>query len=351
VVSVKLYRHYNGGLVYIGDGVFVEGARPDVEQAYPDYPYNYKAGWGYMMLTNFLPNSGNGTFIIDAIATDVEGHQVTLGSKTVFVDNANAVKPFGAIDTPTQGGSASGTNFRNQGWVLTPLPNAIPVDGSTIEVFVDGVSLGHPTYNLYRADIATLFPGYANSNGAFAYFDFDTTTYTNGVHTIYWVASDDAGNVDGIGSRYFTIQNSGTNSITSGQRSVDSGKHTFSKIPIEDSSPVEIIKGFDRNVIPLKGYPDDKGFITVDITELERLEIRLFPEGTTGPGSLYSGYQAIGNRLTPLPIGSTLDTQKGIFSWYPGPGYFGEYWLVFIETDPYGNMTGRNIFVNIISKF
>ncbi|MFC2145782.1 hypothetical protein ACFLRT_00305 [Acidobacteriota bacterium] len=99
-----------------GDAVFVEGARPDVEKAYPGYPMNYRAGWGYMMLTNFLPNGGNGTFKIHAIAVDSEGHQVTLGTKTINCDNTNAVKPFGAIDTPDQGGTASGSNFINCVW-------------------------------------------------------------------------------------------------------------------------------------------------------------------------------------------------------------------------------------------
>jgi len=154
---VKIYREQGSGLVYIGDAVLVEGARPDVAAAYPGYPYNTKAGWGYMMLTNFLPNSGNGTFVIHAIATDFVGKTTTLGTKTIHCNNANAVKPFGAIDTPTQGGSASGSSFINWGWVLTPQPDHIPTDGSTINVYVDGVNLGHPTYNIYRSDIATLF--------------------------------------------------------------------------------------------------------------------------------------------------------------------------------------------------
>jgi hypothetical protein len=55
-----------------------------------------------------------------------------------------------------------------------------------------------------------LFPGYANSSGAAGYFYLDTRAYKNGVHTIQWVATDDAGNTDGIGSRYFTIQNTGS---------------------------------------------------------------------------------------------------------------------------------------------
>jgi hypothetical protein len=41
--SVKIYREQGDTLVYIGEGVFVEGARPDVAAAYPDYP-NKKTG-------------------------------------------------------------------------------------------------------------------------------------------------------------------------------------------------------------------------------------------------------------------------------------------------------------------
>jgi hypothetical protein len=207
---VEIYREGEDreDLIFIGEAVLVEGARTDVEQTFPTYPMNYKAGWGYMMLTNFLPNGGNGTFTIYAAATDTSGNSVTLGTKTITCDNANAVKPFGAIDTPTQGGIASGSRFVVWGWALTPRPNSIPTDGSTINVYVDGVNLGYPTYNIYRPDIAGLFPSYANSNGAAGYFILDTTAYENGVHTIQWVVSDNGGNTDGIGSRYFVIRNS-----------------------------------------------------------------------------------------------------------------------------------------------
>lgn len=34
------------------------GARADITAAYPTYPASYKAGWGYMLLTNFLPRGG-----------------------------------------------------------------------------------------------------------------------------------------------------------------------------------------------------------------------------------------------------------------------------------------------------
>ncbi len=363
VDSVKIYRgnQEGGSLVYIGDAVFVEGARPDVEQAYPDYPMNYRAGWGYMMLTNFLPNGGNGTFTIYAIAADKEGHQVTLGAKTVTCDNANAVKPFGAIDTPTQGGTASGSAYRNHGWVLTPVPNTIPTDGSTISVIVDGVDLGHPAYNIYRSDIAELFPGYANSNGAAAYFDFDTTAYSNGVHTIAWSATDNAGNTDGIGSRYFSIQNS--EAAAGGKRTAafNVQRSMFNvnpnQIPFDNTSPVEVIKGFNRNVIPQRYYMGDNRFINVEIRELERIEIRLFPVGAAGPligaptgTPLYTGFQMVGNQRRPLPIGSMLDMERGIFYWQPGPGFVGCYDFVFIQSQEDKGIK-KKIKINIIPKF
>jgi hypothetical protein len=338
VESVKIYRNPVSGegtsKVYIGDAVFVEGARPDIEVSFPDYPENYKAGWGYMLLTNFLPNGGNGTYKLYAIAKDTFGNEVTLGAKTIICDNANAVKPFGAIDFPGQGGTAFGSSYRNHGWALTPMPNSIPTNGSTINVLIDGVSVGHPIYNILRADVASLFPGYANSSGAGGYLDIDTTQYADGIHTIAWIANDSAGNSDGIGSRYFAIQNTGTSSAASlgvrGQGSVVSGESTLSKIPLDDSSPIGVIKGFNRNGLPLKNYPDKNGNRTIEIKELEHLETRLFPEGAAGLAPLCRGYQLIGDRLTSLPIGSTLDTEKGVFCWQPGPGFVGEYTFDFV---------------------
>jgi len=327
VDSVKIYREEGKNLIYIGDAVFVQGARPDVEQAYPDYPNNYQAGWGYMLLTNFVfLNQGDGTFTIQAIAVDKEGNETTLGAKTITIDNATAVKPFGAIDTPGQGGTASGSNFVNWGWVLTPRPNNIPVDGSTINVYVDGVKLGHPTYNIYRSDVASLFPNYANSNGAIGVFYLDTTTFENGVHTMQWTASDNAGNTDGIGSRYFTIENNGAGSqqsLVDGKRSL--GDKRLTAIPFNYDEPVIMKKGCGENLISKEIYPDSNGVITVEISELGRMEINL------GFRDLM-GFQVIGDQLKPLPIGSFIDREKGIFYWQPGVGFYGIYEFVFIET-------------------
>ncbi len=354
VESVKIYRKENKTLMYIGDAVFVEGARPDVEAAYPGHPMNYKAGWGYMMLTNFLPNGGNGTFKIHAVATDADGHQVTLGTKTIHCDNASAFIPFGAIDTPTQGGNASGSDFINWGWVLTPRPNAIPTDGSTINVYVDGVKKGHPTYNIYRADIADLFPGYANSEGAVGYFYLDTAVYENGRHTIQWTATDTGGNTDGIGSRYFTISNTtgSSNSLTQTYKAKPGtpmpNLSQIKTLPDDSSLPVRVKHGYDEDVMADLAPVDDQGMNRVVIREMERLEIHLSDQSSDD--FTYSGYLAIGNRLMKLPVGSTLNPKTGVFSWIPGPGHLGTFYLVFVETAPNGTMTKKNTIVEIAPK-
>jgi Tol biopolymer transport system component len=361
VDSVKIFRDGEPGMVYIGEAVLVEGARPDVEQAYPDYPFNYKAGWGYMLLSNFLPNSGNGTFNIHAIAADMEGNKVNLGTKTITCDNAHAVKPFGALDTPSQGGIASGSSFVNWGWVLTPLPNRIPTDGSTIRVWVDGVSLGNPVYNLYRDDIAQLFPGYLNSSGAVGYFYLDTTQYANGVHTLQWTATDDAGNSDGIGSRYFTIQN--TDSVHPAfSDSLIEGSPPY-PYPYEETQndyPVRILKGYSYEDQPRLIHPNENGVIAIEINVLERVEIYLSEEMralaplsdcSMSSTNQWQGYMVIGRRLGALPVGSTLDGKKGIFYWQPGPGFVGKYRLVFIKKDQHKNVTRKNILVEIIPQY
>jgi hypothetical protein len=209
VTRVRIARDPVGGepldaQVYIGDATFVDGARPDVQAAYPSLPNASRAGWGLQVLTNMLPNQGTGTFRLYAYADDVDGHTTLLGFRTITCMNAGATAPFGTIDTPGQGETVSGTVV-NFGWALSRA--LIPPDGSTIDVLVDGAAVGHPVYNNFRADIATLFPGLPNSSGPVGYFMLDTTTLTNGIHAITWVVHDSMGATQGIGSRYFWVAN------------------------------------------------------------------------------------------------------------------------------------------------
>jgi hypothetical protein len=342
--NVKIFRLNGSERVYIGDATLVEGARPDVAASFPNYPGNTRAGWGYMLLTNFLPNSGNGSFTLYAVAEDNSGHLTTLGSRTITCDNANAVLPFGAIDSPTQGGNASGSSFINWGWVLTPQPNVIPTDGSTINVWIDGVNIGHPVYNLFRSDIASLFPNYLNANGAVGYFYIDTFSYSNGVHTIQWTATDSDNNTDGIGSRYFTIQNSqrmlmppaALRGASGGQGAAPPGP----PVSLRDVSADSI--RFYRGYFPGKQIAaisaGKNGTFDIDIEEMERIVFQFntfdasvqmtdrfsFPLFKALPQHSFQS-------LNPLPIGSYLDEENGAFFWQPGPGFLGVHELKFLQ--------------------
>jgi len=355
--AVKIYKEPGEGiisteeseLIHIGDAVFVEGARPDVEQAYPNYPLHYRAGWGYMLLTNSLPSLGNGTFRLHAVAYDKDGFSVPLGVKTIHCDNVNSVKPFGSIDEPAQGAEFSGSSWIF-GWVLTPQPNFIPADGSTINIWVDGLYIGHPVYNQFRADIAAVFPDYANSNGAVGSFLLDTTTYENGVHTLSWSARDSAGNTEGIGSRYFRILNDGISSRLS-TLSRQQNRDTRVSVSFEDVrtrkpslNPILIKKGYAKGEVPEMATSDPYGIIHLNIQEVERVELSL------GEGSDFQGFLIVGEKLKSLPIGSSLNRKSGVFTWQPGPGFIGEYDLVFVKKTQTGIQEKILIKITIIPK-
>jgi hypothetical protein len=344
VKSVKLYREAGPNLIYIGDALFVEGARPDVAQVYPHYPNSSRAGWGYMMLTNSLPD---GSYVLHAIAADKEGNNVTLGTKKIIIKNARAVKPFGALDIPAPGGTASGSNYRVIGWALAPPPNKIPSNG--VHLFIDGVDLGEATYDIFRQDVYVLFPGYENRSGALAYYDFDTTGYDNGMHTIQFAAKDNAGNTDGIGSRYFNIYNLGTiNSLPHASNQEQYSKAKITDIAVDYPGPVKMMKGNKTNIKPEILYPGENGNIDIEIKEVERIEIHLSDRNVN---FTYTGYLEVGEQLWQLPIGSTLDSQRGIFYWSPGPGFIGLYRLVFVGKGPDREMNKKIIDVNIVPKF
>ncbi len=336
-------------LYYIGSGLFVEGARPDIETIYPGYPGNSTAGWGYMLLTNMLPGHGNGIYRLHAFATDKEGNVVLLGTRIIGCDNANAVKPFGTIDTPSQGGTASGNRFVNFGWVLTPMPKTLPLDGSTIQVYVDGILLGDlqspNVYNAYRKDVADNFPGLNNSNGPVGAFFLDTTQYANGIHTIWWMATDNQSQWDGIGSRFFMIDNAGGSPQPG--LSLDLPRPSAAALAALPHSfaPLRVKIGFDPGAEFAPVFPDKDGVARVEIREVSRVEIELGEEAR-GAGRIqtsrprFSGCLPVGNDLRPLPIGSTLNQRTGRFSWMPGPGFLGTYGLTFLKDDGKGG-TGR----------
>ena len=322
----------SNGLVFIGYANFVADSRPDVAATFPNSPYQYRGGWGYLMLTNFLPNSagsgplGNGTYQLHAIVTNVSGTAVDLGTRTITVANAQAAQPFGTIDTPSQGGSASGNSFVNFGWALTQNPFAIPFDGSTITVILDGLPVGHPVYNNYRSDIATLFPGLANSNGAVGFFVIDTTQLQNKVHTISWNAFDNGSRGAGLGSRYFSVFNAGGGGVAAPQEP-----------PSLESlaGPVQLRSGYDLHGPQVALDPDASGSYSIEMEQLGRIELSL---------GASKGYLVVDGEAADLPLGSTL--KAGVFYWQAPLAFLGKYDMVFERPDG----TQMRVRVNIVPK-
>lgn len=320
------------GLVYIGDATFVAGARPDVEASQPGLPAAYRAGWGYLLLTNALPGppgkGGNGLFKFHAYAVDEEGNQTQLGTRTFTVDNKSSVKPFGAIDTPAPGETVSGASFSNAGWALTPQPALIPADGSTIWVLIDGVNVAHPQYGGARGDVASIFPGFANSLNSAGVYPLDTTKYANGTHSIAWVVFDNLNHVDGIGSRFFEIQNAppaATGGVAAApiQAARESGAR-MRRATASGAAFPSFRAGYNPGaaLVPIRAAGDGL-YEAIALNEMGLLEIQL-PAGAGWHAAL-----RFGGELRELPIGSTFDAASGTFYWQAGPGFLGRFELQF----------------------
>jgi hypothetical protein len=315
--------------IYVADGLFIDGARPDVQAGYPNVPRASEAGWGLMVLTNMLPNGGNGAYAFSIYALDRDGHGTLLGTRRLTAANSAATLPFGTIDTPAAGETIGGTAYVNFGWALTPQPKMIAADGSTMNVYIDGALVGHPIYNNYRADIATLFPGLTNSLGAIGYRILNTTVLADGLHTIAWTATDSLGATEGLGSRYFRVANSTAATAPPATRTARTAA-TATRPADLDAATVATVPEANETVMVRRGWSPDTPLQPMEGRllrgeELDRFELHL---GGTGR---FAGYVRVGAGLSPLPLGSQLDATTGTFLWAPGVGFVGQYHLVFVR--------------------
>jgi glucose/arabinose dehydrogenase len=315
------------GKVFIATPLFIAGARPDVEAAFPVTPLNYRAGWGYLLLTWGLWNQGNGTYTLYAFAFDKEGNSTTLGTKTITVDNAHANKPFGSLDTPTFGQSVS-SSFWNYGWALTPGSCAI-VNGG-VQMAIDSGPLVPVNYGDLRPDVGAGFTGFTNSASAGGAFFVDVSTLAVGTHSIGWLVTDNCGRRDGIGSRFFTVT-AASGAGSSGWSTADTAM-AASPSPLPSSIRTRVnwdLVGVRRNDgEPTWVAPTSAGTRIIEVAEGARLAVQL----PAIRDAAYSGYQLVNHRQRPLPLGSSLDAASRIFYWQPAAGFLGAFDLVFTAT-------------------
>jgi hypothetical protein len=333
ITRVQIYRNAvagePGAEIFLGNGTRVPGARPDVagSPVHGVAPEARSAGWGFMVLSNTLPGGGNGTFTFSAYADDVEGNRTLLKRSTVTFDNTRSIKPFGTIDQPIQGATVSGI-YNIQGWILAQPGRMIPTNGSTIRLSIDGVDRPDvASYGHARPDVLALFPfpTYANANGPAALFTIDTTALADGLHTIVWVVTDDVGTVEGIGSRFVTVQNGAASQVLpTGAQAARSAAEVHSMQPA--SGFMWERRGLNDGSWALRwGRPE------VRAGRSERIEVALDTWWWAKACSAWTGYLITGDVAGPLPVGASLDAEAGIFRWQPPIEFAGTYDFAFVR--------------------
>ena len=157
---------------------------------------------------------------------------------------------------------------------------------------------------------------------------------SNGLHTIVWTATDSAGFIEGLGSRYFTVSNgTAATSRVQALRSAavsasDSTGAPGARRCRRAATGIAGRRGWGANA-PWRVYPADaSGMVTVQGQELDRFELQL----NLASGEQVTGNVRVGDALQELPVGSTLDRSTGRFVWSPGVGFIGTYDLVFSRT-------------------
>lgn len=333
--------HPADGKVFIGLGTSVSGSRPDVQAAFPGVPNNHRAGWGYLLLTWGFPGA-NGSFALTSIAWDVEGRHTVLGRHVITVNNSAATKPFGSIDVPAYGSTFSGHQW-TFGWALSPNPNC-SMSGGQLYMTMNSAPPYFPvTYGANRTDIAASFPGFRDSNNAGGAVALDSRNYPNGTHIIGWLVYDSCGNGEGIGSRFFTIQNSQSGEeeeeeppAADALPDLATAYTTFAKLGLPaprlraNPAPVRLARGFSST--PTSSLTTDRaGRRIVEVAPYDRIELHLpdaaAPAGQVAPG--FEAYQVLDGELRALPLGSSFDAARGIFYWQPIPGFQGDFDFVF----------------------
>ena len=278
--------------IYLGDAVSIDDARPDIQAYSGATPLNYRAGWGFLVLTNMLPGRGNGTFVLHMRAFDLEGQSAELGFRAITAQNTGAQEPFGAIDTPGQGETVRGAVYANYGWVLSGVRRADPPGGGSVTVYVDGVAVGNPGGWTARPDLLNAFPGYPGVDTAMGVLGLNTYAFGNGLHTIAWVVTDNGGVTSGVGSRYFSIFNTDAHTLTAAAGALrpigaDLGRRVDQLPPVTMTGTVAARQGFQPAGRPLWLHAGVDGVRRVRATERDRIEI-VWPNGR-GPSLLTRG--------------------------------------------------------------
>ena len=160
-------------------------------------------------------------------------------------------------------------------------------------------------------------------NGAVGFRVIDTTTLTNGLHTISWAVIDNQGASEGIGSRFFTVSNGRRGAVTA-RRGVDGrrGKRRGSARDRHRRFRDDGAAARAARVGPRGALAGSRPGARAGRDPQRRGE----PRRTVARDPGHATRATCDERgLAPLPIGSQLDAATGVFTWAPGVGFVGAY--------------------------
>ena len=78
----------------LGEAQLINASRPDVEQAFPDMPGNYRGGWSYQLDRRLISSELRFEAVIYVVAVSNAGVETTLGSRTVTFTEPERAPPF-----------------------------------------------------------------------------------------------------------------------------------------------------------------------------------------------------------------------------------------------------------------
>lgn len=178
--------------------------RPDVAAAYGD---NAFLDSGYKLLYS-ASSLSPGTHSVTAVAINSGGHSTTFGPLSFTVAaTAGAGPPFGNLDIAGDSVTGSATisqssgTLKVTGWVGDPVDM---VSLSSVMVYIDGNSVGTPTLNIARPDVAAV-RGNAYLDSGFRML-YSASLFSTGTHSVTVVAVDAGDRSTTFGPRVITVQ-------------------------------------------------------------------------------------------------------------------------------------------------
>ena len=167
----------NDALTY-GVGMLWESRRTDFQGWQKAEVFNnFRAAYPFAIPANS---------VIHGRAYLLLGNKETVASQANWLDGA--LPPFGSVDTPAPEAIVSGTQMNLSGWVLDN--KGI----SSLEMRVDGQSMGNLSVSVNRPDVCEMWPGYSMCDGVGFDQMIEITTLTPCAHLLEIVATDTDGN-------------------------------------------------------------------------------------------------------------------------------------------------------------